>query len=265
MKIKKLLLAIILTIAVTFAGIAQKTLSKIINNGEIRIGMTGNQPPYSMKAKDGKLMGYEVDLATILAENMGVKLEIVELPFSELMAGLQSGKVDAVMSGMTITLERNLKALFAGPYTLSGKSILTKSKVLAEISEAAEVNEKKYKITCLKGSTSEKFVRTYMPNAEIFPVESYDAGVDMVLNDQADALVADVAICVVTLLKHQDKGLVTLDEPLTIEPIGMALPPNDPQFLNLVENYLSALEISGALQLLEQIWFEDGQWLLNMK
>jgi polar amino acid transport system substrate-binding protein len=87
----------------------------------------------------------------------------------------------------------------------------------------------------------------------------------MVLNDQADALVADYPICLVTLLRYQDKGLVTLDEPLTIEPIGIALPSDDPQFLNLVENYLNALELSGALQVLDQVWFEDGKWLLNMK
>jgi len=265
MNIKKLLLVIVITIAVAVPGITQNTLSNIINNGEIRIGMTGNQPPYSMKAKNGRLMGYEVDLAKILAESMGVKLTMVELPFPELMPALQNGKVDAIMSGMTITPERNLKALFAGPYTLSGKSILTKSKVLAEISEAEEANLKKYKITCLKGSTSENFVRTFMPETEIIPVDNYDAGVDMVLNDQADALVADFPICLVTLLRYQDKGLVTLDEPLTIEPIGMALPPGDSQFLNLVENYLYALELSGALELLDQLWFQDGQWLLNMR
>ena len=265
MKIIKLLLAVAITIAITVPGITQNTLSKIIKNGEIRIGMTGNQPPFSMKSKNDKLMGYEVDLARILAESMGVKLKMVELPFSELMPALQSGKVDGVMSGMTITPERNMKAFFAGPYTLSGKSILTKSKVLAEITEAEEANVKKYKITCLKGSTSEDFVRAYMPDTEIIPVENYDMGVDMILNDQADALVADFPICLVTLLRYQDEGLVTLDEPLTIEPIGMALPPDDPQFLNLVENYLYALELSGALQLLDQIWFEDGQWLLNMK
>ena len=265
MKITKLFLAILFTIVFTVVGIAQNTLSNIIKNGEIRIGMTGNQPPYSMKTKNDKLMGYEVDLAQILAESMGVKLKMVTMPFSELMPALKSGKVDAVMSGMTITPERNLKALFAGPYTLSGKSILTKSKVLAEISTADEANLKKYKITCLKGSTSEEFVRTFMPNVEIIPVDNYDAGVDMVLNDQADALVADVPVCLITLLRYQDEGLVLLDEPLTIEPIGMALPPNDPQFLNLVENYLSALELSGALEMLDQIWFQDGKWLLNMK
>jgi len=265
MKFTKLLLVFALAFSITVPGITQNTLSKIIKNGEIRIGMTGNQPPYSMKTKNDRLMGYEVDLATILAESMGVKLNMVELPFSELMPALQNGKVDAVMSGMTITPERNMKALFAGPYTLSGKSILTKSKVLAQISEAEEANLKKYKITCLKGSTSERFVRAFMPNTEVIPVENYDTGVDMVLNDQADALVADVAICLVTLLRYQDEGLVTLEEPLTIEPIGMALPPGDPQFLNLVENYLSALELYGALELLDQLWFEDGQWILNMK
>jgi len=262
---KKILLVFAFIIAVTIPGLTQNTLSNIIKNEEIRIGMTGNQPPYSMKSKNDKLMGYEVDLAKILAKSMGVKLKLVELPFSELLPAMQSGKIDAVMSGMTITPERNLKVLFAGPYTISGKSILTKSKVLAEISEAKEANSKQYKITCLKGSTSEKFVRVFMPNTEIIPVENYDIGVDMVLNDQADALVADFPICVVTMLRFQDEGLVTLDEPLTIEPIGMALPSGEPQFLNLVENYMSALKLSGAMEVLDQIWFEDGQWILNMK
>ena len=265
MKIKNLLLVIALALAFTVPGTTQNTLSTILENGEIRIGMTGNQPPYNMKTKNGRLMGYEVDLAAILAESMGVKLKIVEMPFPELMQALESSKVDAVMSGMTITPRRSLRALFAGPYTISGKSILTKSKVLSEISEASEANVRSYKITCLKGSTSEKFVRSHMPNSEIIPVENYDIGIDMVLHDQADALVADLAICIVTLLKHQDEGLVMLDEPLSLEPIGIALPTDDLQFFNLIDNYMTGLEFTGALDMLHQIWFEDGQWILNMK
>jgi ABC-type amino acid transport substrate-binding protein len=49
-----------------------------------------------------------------------------------------------------------------------------------------------------------------------------------------------------------------------MEPIGMALPSDDPQFLNLVENYISSLELSGTLQLLEKTWFQDGAWMLNV-
>jgi len=52
---------------------------------------------------------------------------------------------------------------------------------------------------------------------------------------------------------------------LTVEPIGMALPPGDPQFLNLVSNYISTLQISSTLTGLEQKWFKDGSWMLRMK
>jgi polar amino acid transport system substrate-binding protein len=58
---------------------------------------------------------------------------------------------------------------------------------------------------------------------------------------------------------------VTTEQPLTIEPIGMALPPPDPQFLNLVTNYLSTLQISGILPALEKKWFNDGSWMLNVE
>jgi polar amino acid transport system substrate-binding protein len=73
-------------------AISQQVLSAIVKKGEIRIGMTGNQPPFSMKSKSGELIGYEVDLANALATNMGVKLKLVEMPFSELMGALKAGK-----------------------------------------------------------------------------------------------------------------------------------------------------------------------------
>jgi polar amino acid transport system substrate-binding protein len=87
----------------------------------------------------------------------------------------------------------------------------------------------------------------------------------MILTDQADAMVADKPICVITILKNQGKDLVTTEEPLTIEPIGMALPAGDPQFLNLVVNYLASLQLSGTLPMLEKTWFNDGAWMLNVE
>jgi polar amino acid transport system substrate-binding protein len=261
--VSKYLTISFLMVFLCLPAFSQKILSAILKRGEIRIGMTGTQPPFTMKAKSGELIGYEVDLAKALAKNMGVKLKLVEMPFSDLLGALKAGKVDAVMSGMTMTPERNLEVLFAGPYILSGKSILTKSKLIAEIS--AGNTEKKYRIVSLKGSTSVEFVKNYMPKHELILVDNYNAGVDMVLNDKADALVADKPICVVTLMKNQGKDLVISDKPLTIEPIGMALPSDDPQFLNLVENYIASLELSGNLPLLEKTWFQDGAWMLNVE
>ena len=257
------LAVIALMVCISLPASSQKVLSAILKRGEIRIGTTGNQPPFSMKAKNGELIGYEVELAKALAKNMGVKLKLVEMPFADLLGAIKAGKVDAVMSGMTMTPERNLEVLFAGPYILSGKSILTTSKLISEISAAN--SEKKYKIVTLKGSTSVEFVKNYMPKHELILVDNYNAGVDMVLSAKADAMVADKPICIVTIMKNQGKDLVTSEQPLTIEPIGMALPSEDPQFLNLVENYISSLELSGTLQLLEKAWFQDGAWMLNVE
>jgi ABC-type amino acid transport substrate-binding protein len=95
-------------------------------------------------------------------------------------------------------------------------------------------------------------------------VEDYDVGVQMVLSDEVDALVADMPVCLLSVLRHPNAGLLTLDEPLTIEAIGMALPKSDAQFRNVVENYYRALEGTGYLQALREKWMEDGSWIAAM-
>jgi polar amino acid transport system substrate-binding protein len=66
------------------------------------------------------------------------------------------------------------------------------------------------------------------------------------------------------MLRHPDAGLATLDRPLTIEPIGLAIPPKDFQMHNIIENYLTALELSGILEDLEAKWFQDSSWLIRL-
>jgi len=258
------LAVVLLMMLYCIPAVSQKALATIVKNGELRVGTSGDQPPYSMKSKTGELMGFEIDLAKILATNMGVKLKLVQIPFPELMDALKSNKIDAIMSGMTITPERNLVALFAGPYNVSGKAILTKSSKVAAFNVDTNTAGK-YKIVCLKGSTSEQFVKTVMSKQQVIPVNNYDEAVNMVINDQADAMVADKPICVLSIMKYPGKDLVTTEQPLTVEPIGMALPPGDPQFLNLVSNYISTLQIASTLTALEQKWFKDGSWMLSVQ
>ncbi len=131
-----------------------KVLSRVLKRGELRVGTTGNQPPFSVKTKDGDLIGYEIELATLLANAMNVRLTFVEKPFSELLPALENNEVDIVMSGMTITPERNLKCAFIGPYIISGTSILVKTSRLPMLDELGEINQPTVKIAVLKGSTS---------------------------------------------------------------------------------------------------------------
>ena len=79
--------------------------------------------------------------------------------------------------------------------------------------------------------------------------------------DEIDALVADMPICMLTIMRHPGMGLATLTQPLTIEPVGIALPKGDPQLQSLLSSCILAFEGAGVLDQLRKMWFEDGIWV----
>jgi len=269
MKKTAILTTLVLTLVIgsplaAIAGSDAPVATRIIESGKLRVGMTGTQPPYTVVSKTGEIIGYEVDIANLLAGAMQVDLEIVQKPFAELLPALKKGEVDVVMSGMTMTPRRNLEVAFVGPYQVSGKSMLTKSDSISSIVNADELDQSKARIVALKDSTSQDFVKRVWPDAQFTAVEDYEAGVAKLIDGTADALVADYPICALSILQHPEADLVTLDRPLTLEPIGIAIPPGDAVFLNMVENSLGALSLIGVLDALEEKWFDNGGWLINL-
>ncbi len=236
-------------------------IERIVASGKLRIGMSGNQPPLNFRSTSGEMMGLEVDIARGLSAMMGVEPEFVQKPFGELLQALQNGEVDLVMSGVTITPRRNMKVPFVGPYLLSGKSILTKSSTLAEADDTSDLDQPNLNLAALDGSTSEDFVEAFLPNATLVRTKNYDEAVQLLLKDQVQAVVADYEICVITAFRRPEDGLVTLAEPLTVEPLGVAVARGDPLFLNLMENSLGALESSGLFEGLQSRWFESSGWI----
>ena len=155
---------------------------------------------------------------------MGVKLKLVQKPFAELLPALERGEVDMVRSGMTMTPERSMMFSFAGPYYVSGKSILTKSEELAAHSEAAYFNKPGLSLVALEGSTSQAFVKNILTETTLMTAPDYEAAVKMVSAGKAQAMVADLPAIVVILARNPNKGLKTAGALLTMEPIGVALP-----------------------------------------
>lgn len=237
------------------------TLDAILSRGELVVGTAANMPPLNMTTRSGEIIGLEPDLANYLAYTMGVKLRLETMQFSELLGALESGKVDMVISGMTITPRRNLKVAFAGPYFVSGKCVLTRREALASMESAADINAANLKLTALEGSTSQEFVERLIPSATLITAPDYDSGVARVLSGEVDAMLADYPICLVTHARYPDEGLVSVITRLTYEPLGIALPANDPLLLNFVENLLGGLALSGRLNELNARWFGDGRWL----
>ncbi|MCB1701455.1 MAG: transporter substrate-binding domain-containing protein [Pseudomonadales bacterium] len=264
--IQRLMLTSLLALAAALPAsvIAGDTLQRVVDFKILRVGMSGNQPPMSMTNREGGLMGFDVDLAKALADAMKVKLEIVPMPFGELMPALEDDKIDMVMSGLSITPERTELVSFVGPYMMSGKSILTKNSVLSKIQSSKDFDRKDLKLLALSNSTSASFVKAVAPSAQLVEIASYDEGVAMVIDGKADALVADMPVCVLSVMRFPEAGLTTLERPLTVEPVGIAVSKDDPQFFNLVDNYLRAYEKTGILGKIREKWFEDNSWIAAM-
>lgn len=259
-------LCLSLMVGLTIPALARgsATIKRVVDTGELRVGTSGSQPPFSVKSKEGKLIGYEVDLANMLAKAMGAEAKFVEKPFGQLLTALENGEVDVVMSGMTMTPERNARVAFVGPYIVSGKSVLTKDSTVAAMREAEDLDTSAISLVALEGSTSQKWVENLMPSAKLVTVPDYDAAVEMVINDKVDAMLADMPICAISILRNEGEGLVMSAEPLSVEPIGIALAPDDSLLLNMVENYLGALEVLGVFDALEDKWFGDASWMINV-
>lgn len=249
--------------AIAASSDTSPVLARIADSGKIRVGMSAGQPPYNMKNRDGKIIGMDADLAELLAASLEVELEIVEMPFSELLDSLERGKVDLIISGMTATLQRNMRAAFVGPYMLSGKSILARSETIAAL-KSEDMNRENLRIAALAGSTSEQFVRMRAPNAQLTPADTYDSAVEKLMANEVDLFVGDMGIVMLSKLRAPEAGLVSSAQPLNVEPISIAVPANDPLLLNLVQNYVQALANGGALEQLRKKWFESGGWLAQL-
>jgi polar amino acid transport system substrate-binding protein len=270
MNVKKL--AIVVFLLLFLVGCAQTNsntanasatpvIDRIQKSGTLTVGMTGNMPPLNMTSKEGELMGYEVDLARAMAKAMGVKAELKTMPFAELLPALEAGKIDMIISNMTITPGRNLKVAFVGPYFVSGKAFMTKKKTIAMADDPDEIDANNTKLVALEGSTSQAFVEAALPEAQLFKAKDYDEAVKMVLDDKVHAMVADYPIAVVSVFRYPDQGLLSVVTTLTYEPIGVAVPAGDPLLVNWVENYLDIADSTGLLGELKRKWLQNADWL----
>ncbi len=258
------LMALVMTGAVLAAdkpGSVSPVIDRIMAKKELVVGTAASMPPLSMTTKDGKIIGLEADLARIFAGSMEVKLTLKSMHFDELLPALEAGKVDMVLSGMTMTPLRNLKFAFAGPYFDSGKSILVKKANAAKMTSILDMNNPDKTLVALKGSTSQLFVEKLIPKAKLILVEEYAQAVAMVRDNKALAMVADNPICLVSVYRYPDADFTTLDKPLSYEPIGVALPANDPLLVNWVQNMILNIYKAGEMDELIQKWFKSADWI----
>lgn len=243
----------------------KSTIEDILKRGELRVGFEAGYLPFEMADKKGNFIGFDIDCAKEMAKAMGVKFVPVNTAWDGIIPALVTKKFDIIMSGMTVTQERNLKINFADPYIIIGQTILLNKKHEGKVKSYKDLNDPKFTLTSKLGTTGEQAVKRLIPKAtyKSFEVES-EAALE-VLNGKADATVYDLPFCA-TFMAQQGAGkLVFLDTPFTYEPLAWAIRKGDPDFMNWLNNFLRQLKNDGRYERIYNYWIKSKDWIKDME
>ena len=244
--------------------INESTIEKVLRKGVLRVGMS-TFVPWAMKDKTGKLVGFEIDVATRLASDTGVKVEFVPTKWAGIIPALLTGKFDVIIGGMGILPQRNLKVNFSIPYDYSGMSIVAHKKLAAGFNKVQDFNQPTVTITARLGSTAEIAVRKFMPKATLKLFDDESQVIQEVRNGRVHALVASAPLPEFMAIENSEFLFMPLDDTFTKEPIGFAVRKGDPDTLNYFNNWIRVVQSEGWLKERKNYWFGTKDWESQLK
>ncbi|MEJ2641702.1 MAG: transporter substrate-binding domain-containing protein [Desulfosarcinaceae bacterium] len=237
----------------------ESTVENVLKKGVLRVGMD-TFVPWAMKDKNGQLIGFEIDVAKRLAEDMGVKVEFVPTKWSGIIPALLTGKFDVIIGGMGILPKRNLKVNFTNPYEYSGMSMVANKEKAKGFSSLEDFNRPDVVLAAKLGATSVIAAKKYMPKAQLRQFDSESQVYQELLNGRVHAAVGSAPTPAFQAIKHPDKLFLPLKENFTREPIGFAVRKGDPDTLNFFNNWINFVSAEGWLKERKHYWFETRAW-----
>ena len=257
---------LILLITFSTSSYAYDVLSKIQNRKKILVGLDASgYLPFEMKDKKGRIVGFDVDLARMIAKEMGVKLEIRDTEWDGIIPALLTKKFDMIIGGMTITAPRNIKFNFSNPYVVVGQTLIVNKKHKGKVKSFKDLNNKKYKVSAIVASTAEQSIKRLMPKAKHLNYQnSQEASLESA-QGRVDAFVSSKAFNSI-FANSTGKGKVYfIDHLFTYEPLGIAVNRGDPDILNWLNNFLRQIKHDGRYDRIYKKWFESTSWLKQIR
>ena len=231
----------------------------IKKRGSIRVGLS-TFVPWAMRDKNGELVGYEIDVARQLAEDMKVKAEFVPTAWDGIIPALLAGKFDLIIGGMTITPERNLTVNFTLPYANSGIHLVANKELAAGFKSLADFDKPEVVLAVRRGATPATAARRLMPRATLRQFDEDALALQEVLNGKAHAFVSSTPTPAFEALKHPDTLFLPISEPFVQGAEGFALRKGDPDALNFFNNWILLRQQDGWLKERHDYWFKTRDW-----
>lgn len=256
-----LLVAMVLTAGSAMAG----TLDDIAKRGKLRVGMEPGYMPFELTNQKGEIIGFDVDMAKRMAKAMGVELELVSTAWDGIIPALLTDKFDVIMSGMTLTQERNMSINFASPYIEIGQTIIVNNKVAGEVKSYQDLNDPKYTVASKLGTTGEQATKRMIPKAKYVSFETEQEGVLEVVNGKIDAFIYDMPYNAVAVGQRGQGKVTHIDKAFTFEPLAWGIRKGDPDFLNWLNNFMHQVKNDGTYDKIYNKWFKSDAWLKEIQ
>lgn len=239
-------------------------LERISERGVLRVGMS-TFVPWAMRDAEDNLIGFEIDVATRLANDMGVEVEFVPTQWSGIIPALLTGRFDMIIGGMGIRPERNLSVNFSIPYDYSGMGIVAHRGLAEGFASLEDFDDPGVVITARIGTTAAEAAERFMPQAEKRFFDDESRAVQELLNGRAHALVASAPLPAFQAIENPNTLFLPIEGTFTREPIGFALPKGDIDILNFVNSWITVVESEGWLAERKQYWFESRDWAVRLE
>ena len=240
-----------LTITVSHA---QSALQEILNNGVLKVGTTGDWNPMTMKnPASNSYTGYDIDVMAALAKDLGVKVEFVPTDWKTLVSGVTSGKYH--MTGSASISPARAKAT---GYSISYFSLatvpLTLKKNANKYKDWADLNKAGVTVAATLGTTQEKQVKLFFPNASHKIVEAPARDFQEVLAGRADAHITSNVEAYKLVEKYPQMMVVPVSAPKARTPIAMLLPQADQVWINYINTWITLKTERGFFANLGRKW-----------
>lgn len=228
-------------------------LTTITQRDRLIVGIRNDAPPFGFKDKNGFTVGYDADLARLIAKGIlgdEKKVEFVPVTASNRIMKLNSGEVDCLIATMSITTQRQQFLNFSTPYYLAGQAVLVRSS--SKATSLRDFTGKK--LIIVFGSTSEKNLRSNVPEVTVIGYKTYNDAYNALKNGKADGIVADDTVLLG--FSTNDKSVKLLPKRYSKEPYAVVFRKDDASinFTNKVNYIVENLQSTGRLNRLQEKW-----------
>jgi len=238
---------------------SESVIETIKKRGTLKVGLS-TFVPWAMRDNDGNLVGFEVDVATKLAADMGVEVELVPTAWDGIIPALISGQFDVIIGGMSITPSRNLTVNFTDPYAHSSLGAMANIANSADLVWPDDYNSPDVVFACRRGASPCQYIADRFPKAEIRLFDDQNQNIQEVLNGNANIMLSSQPLPAFTIYDNPDVVFAPTKEMMDASAEAFAVRKGDPDALNFFNNWILLNTDNGWLAERHEYWFGGRAW-----